>query len=136
MPPPLPKCFSILNADYFTNLIPQINATASESELQDLVNRVYGDLSTLVSTIQSQIALLGPIEALLSPPTDLGSLISWVGNFITGFLTPYLTPFLNYAAQLTAIADQVTSLTSAIESAASGKGFSITIPSVEAVCTL
>lgn len=133
---PLPSCFDILNESYFTNLVLSINAATTETELQILVDKVYADIAMLNSTIESQITLLGPIAALLSPPSaSFGSIISWITSMIT-VLTQLYKPFFTYAAQLTALTSAVATLTIAINDAASLKGFSITIPSIAPVCSL
>jgi hypothetical protein len=132
----LPKCFDLLNTAYFTNLAARIEGAGSETELQTVVNDMIADLSMLESTITSQIALLEPINALLSAPANPTQVITWIGNFITGFLTPYVAPYVNLASQLTAIGTQVATLTSTIESVAAAKGWSVTVPSITIGCTL
>lgn len=133
----LPSCFSLLNADYFSNIQTNIGACKTGAELQALVNDVFASISLLESTITSQIAFLGPIEALLTPPTSsLGSIVTWITSFITDYLTPMLKPYAIYASQLTALAAEVTTLTAAITAAAANLGVSITIPPITIGCTL
>lgn len=133
----LPSCFAILNEQYFENLLLSVNSAASESELQDLITKVYGDISLLQSTLESQLALLGPIEALLTPPgASISDLVTWVSNYITNVLTPLFKPFATYTAQITALVAAVTTLSEAIETVATQKGFHVTIPSIETICTL
>ena len=150
--PALPSCFSLLNLDYFNNILAQINAlsgsippnatlaelTAIAAELQSTIDDIYADISLLESTITSQIALLGPLVALLTAPTNLGEIVTWLSSFVTDFLTPYLKPYETYAAQLIALNAQVAILTAAIEELASTKlpGITITIPPITIGCTL
>lgn len=134
---PLPNCFAILNPAYFENLLLSVNAAATETELQALINQVYADISLLESTITSQLAFLGPISALLSAPSaSPGAIVTWITGLIDNVLTPLVKPLATYAAQLTALAAAVASLTTAIEDAASLKGFTVTIPPIAIVCTL
>jgi hypothetical protein len=151
--PSLPKCFNLLNDDYFNNLISSLtavgdaippNASLAElqaiaADLQSTVDSVYGDISLLESTITSQIALLGPIAALLTAPgANPTAIVTWITSFITDFLTPYVIPFTTYASQLTALGVQVAALTAAIENLAATKlpGITITIPPIVIGCTL
>lgn len=135
-PPPLPPCFPILNPNYFSNLVLSVNGAGTEAELQALVNTVFTDLSILQSNIDSQIALLAPLLAALTAPTgSFGSIISWANSLIT-VLTQQYKPYLTYPTQLVALASAVATLTTAINAAATAKGFSITIPTVGPVCTL
>jgi len=151
--PALPSCFSLLNLDYFNNILAQINAlsasippnatlaelTAIAAELQSTIDSIYSDISLLESTITSQIALLGPIVALLTAPAaNPAAIVTWLTSFITDFLTPYVKPYVTYAAQLTALNAQVAILTAAFEELASTKlpGFTITIPPITIGCTL
>lgn len=148
----LPKCFQILNLAYFENLelsllgigdaVPP-NASVAElqeiaNQLQAMVDEVYGDISLLESTITSQIALISPIVALLTAPTNPTELLTWVQTFITSFLTPYVIPFTTGTNQLIALGVQVADLTAAIENLASTKlpGFTITIPPIVIGCSL
>lgn len=137
----LPPCSPAFSTAYFSNIIAQINALGSSnyseaSELQSLINQVFGDLSVLQSTMTSQLAVLEPLLALVSAPANPAEVITWIGNFITGFLTPYIIPYTTLTSQLGILTSEVASLTSAIEAVASGKGWSITIPAVTNVCEL
>jgi hypothetical protein len=122
-------CFTLLNADYFSNLVTQINESGTEAQLQTLVTKVYGDLSMLVSTMTGQIGLLAP---LLTAPTDLPSVITWITSLIESFAKPSA----NLALSLAAITTQVATLTAAIEAVATARGWSITVPSVGVICTI
>jgi hypothetical protein len=133
----LPSCFSQLNPAFFENLIPSINTCATQAELQVLANQIMAEISLLESTLTSQVAFLEPIQALLTAPgANVTALATWIENFITGFLTPYFKPYLIMAAQLTALAAEVTTLVSAIEAAAENIGVEIVIPPITIGCTL
>jgi hypothetical protein len=134
----LPKCFDILNDGYFDALSLRIHAAGSPVELQALVNEAYAQLSLLQSTIESQIAALGPIEALLISPTDLPGLITWAQNLITSFLGPYFAAYAKLLAQVTALATKVADLEADITAVAALKfpEVEITIPGISIGCRL
>jgi hypothetical protein len=142
-PRDLPLCFGNVNTQWFTQLQAQINAySASLShdvppELQAMINEAYGDIALVQSTIQSQLAFLGPLEALLTAPeADLTKIVTWISNYITSVLTPLYAPFAKLSAQVSALEDQVSATTSAIQGLASLKGWSINIPPTDPFCTL
>lgn len=128
-------CFPLINTAFFTNLIPSINAAATEEELQALVNKYSADLSQLEGTLTSQLAFMAPLLAVLTPPTDLGELVTWAGKIITVFTNMY-KPFVVMTAQLAALPAEIATLTAAVEAAAEGKGFHIDIPPIAPSCTL
>jgi hypothetical protein len=134
---PLPACSTDLNTEWFAAITAQINSVSSAAELQALVNEVYGTIALLNSTIESQLTYLAPLAALLTPPTDLTSVITWITGMIT-FLTEQYAPVAKMTAQLAAIVTEVASLTAAVESTAALKfpGVTIVIPSVAAFCEL
>lgn len=134
--PALPPCFDLLNLDYFINLTLQIENTEIEADLQALVTTVFADLSVLESTITSQLAFLGPINALLTVPgANFSDIITWITGVI-GLLTRMYQPFITMTAQLPALTIQIAALTAAIEAQAALKGFTITIPTISIVCEL
>jgi hypothetical protein len=139
----LPLCFPTLNTAWFTQLQAQINAySASQShdvppELQKLINAAYGDIALLKSTINSQLAFLGPLEALLTAPeADLAKIVTWISDYINAALTPLVAPIAKFTAQLTAIEDQISATTAAIEGLASQMNWSIDIPATDPFCNL
>lgn len=134
---PLPLCFDDLNADWFSAIVGQINAVESADDLQALVDQVYSTIGFLNSTIESQLTLIAPFAALLTAPTDLASVITWITDTITVFTQMY-APFVKMTAQLVAITTQVATLTAAVESVAAAKfpDATIVIPSVAAFCEI
>lgn len=135
--PPLPNCFNILNLDYFINVKAQVSKSATLQELQDIVNKVFADISLLESTIQSQIDKLTKLNVLLTiPGIDPTQIVTWITNFVNDFLTPIIQPLVNFEAQLAALAAQVAELISSIEAAAARLGVTITIPTITISCTL
>ena len=137
--PTLPPCFPILNLEYFTNIQDQISAfeVADAAAFQDLVNEVFGQLSLLESTIQSQITFLEPINLLLTPPgIDPSAIVTWITSFINDVLTPLVKPYITATEQLAALAIAIENLTISIEAAEIRLGISIEIPTISISCTL
>ena len=139
----LPLCFPTLNTEWFTQLQAQISAYAGSQsatvppELQKLIDTAYGDIALLQSTIQSQLAFLGPLEALLTAPeADLTKIVTWISDYISAALTPLVAPIAKYAAQLAAIEGQIAATTAAIEALASQQNWSINIPATDPFCSL
>jgi len=126
------SCFSLLSPNFFTNLQNQLNGAESPEELQSIINKIFADLSLMESTMTGQIDLLGPIAALLTAPISPTQAVTWIGNFINDFLQPIYIPYAKQIAQLAALASEISTLTSAINSIASTKfpGISFTIPTV------
>lgn len=121
----------IFNQAYFDAIISRIEQATSCEDLQRASAEAYASVQAQSDAIASQLAALAPLQALLKPPTNLGSLITWVTSFITAFLTPYLKPLVVYAAQMAQLAAAVEALGSAIQSAAGNMtSCSVTPPSV------
>lgn len=134
---PLPLCFADLNADWFAQIVTQIDAVQSADELQGLVNQVYSTIGFLNSTVESQLGYFAALDALLIAPGNLSQLVTWAADVIV-FLTQMYAPFATMTAQLTAITAQVATMTAAVEAVAAAKfpGVTITIPSVAAFCEI
>ena len=131
---------SPVNPDYFSNITAQIEKIgdlgAAEvagacAALQEQVDNTFSGLQAQINDLNAQLAALAPILALLSAPGNPTAVITWITNFIEGFLTPYVIPYTTMAAQLISLGSQITSLTSAVESAeAKIPGCSIIIPTI------
>jgi hypothetical protein len=129
-------CFEDLNAAWFASITAQIGAAETAAELQALVNQVYATIALLNSTIESQLGYLGAFEILLTAPTNLATVITWITDAIV-VLTQMYAPFAKLTAQLAAITTEVAALTAAVEAAALNfPGVTITIPSVAAFCEI
>lgn len=119
------------NKAYFDALSARVNRTTDCSELQDLIAEAFASIQAQSDAITSQLAAITPLLALLNVPNSLGSLISWVGNFITSFLKPYLKPQITYALQLAELAAAIAELKAAIQQAAGNIKFcTVTVPAV------
>ena len=113
-----PQGSNLIDVEYFNNMTRAINAASTCEELQALVDESFKSLASTKKAIQEELAKIAPMLALLTPPTSLGAIISWVKTFITSYLTPMVKPYLTYASQLTAMLAQIAALTAAIENAA------------------
>jgi hypothetical protein len=138
-----PLCFPTLNTQWFTDLQAAINgyhgSTSAQvpPELQTLIDAAYGDIALLKSTITSQLAFLGPLQALMgAPEADLAKIVTWISDFINAVLAPMIAPIAKFNAQLMAIEGQVTATTAAIEGLASANNWTINIPGTDPFCTL
>lgn len=135
----LPSCFGLINQSIFDNFTAQMNAADSGSELQEMLNTLYNDLSVLESTIQSQLQYLANIESLLVPPSvDLSAIVTWVTSFINDFLQPIIGPAAKMAAQLLAIEAQLVQINAVAEQIAATKfpGFNLFIPVITIGCKI
>jgi len=107
-----PQGTAPVNDDYFDKLTAQINSIDLCADLQALVDKVMASLQAEVSAIEEEIAAILP---LLTIPTDLGSVITWITNFIA----PMQAAYTKFVAQLAAMTAKITALVSAIAAAAS-----------------
>jgi hypothetical protein len=134
----MPSCFPNLNLQWFLNVQASISGAGTAEELQQIISTAFADIAPLNSTIESQLAYLAPIEALLTAPLNPAEVITWVSNFITGFLGPYYAPQIQLTAQLASIITQIAALTALAEEVASAKfpGITINFPSVAPFCSI
>jgi prefoldin subunit 5 len=112
------------DAAYFNSLTQEINSIDGCAALQALVNEAMASLQAQISAIEHEIAKLLPIITI---PTDLPSVITWITNFIA----PELAAYNAYLTQLTSMLAAITNLVTAIENAAARlEGCSITVPPI------
>ena len=128
----IPQGSQLLNTTQIANLTNAVNSASSCAELQELVTQAFASLRAIKQGINSELAAISPMLALLSPPSaSPTAIVTWLSSFINNFLTPQMKPSITYAAQLTALAAQITSLTSAINTASSKfPSCSISIPTI------
>ncbi len=113
-----------INAAYFNALTAEVNSINACGVLQAFVNEVMAALQAQVNDIENQIAALLPVITI---PTDLPSVITW----ITHFIGPQLAAYEAYAAQLAQTVAAIAALATAIENAAARlESCSIAIPSI------
>jgi hypothetical protein len=132
----LPGCYTPLDTSWFDSVIGQINSVTTATQLQRLVDEVYGDIALVNSTIESQLAYIEPLLALVTAPTDPAEVITWITNFISGFLEPLVAPYTKYATQAAALEAQVISMTAEIEAQATRNNWTIAIPPVDPYCII
>lgn len=116
-----------VNAAYFDNITAQINSIENVpcEELQALVNTVAADIESQLAAVRAQIASLTPIITI--PGASLGSIVSWITNFVA----PYERALVTCEAQLTQILAAVAALENAIANAAARlTSCAITIPPI------
>lgn len=121
---------SALNAEYFANLITQINRCASCAELQTLAAEVITVLNAQLTAITAANAEFAALQALLTAPAaNPTAIVTWITSLITDYLGPQLAAYAKLTAQVAALTTQIATLTSAITSAASNfENCSISIP--------
>ena len=125
----IPQGSEIFNTQQIAALTTQVSAAASCADLQNLATDSIQSLLAYEDAINSQLAELAPMLALLTAPTSPTAVVTWVENYITNLLTPYLKPYVTYGTQLTEIAAQLAALEAAITSkAAEFTSCTITIP--------
>jgi hypothetical protein len=135
----MPPCFNLLNNAYFNSVSSQAGAVQTPNELQSLVNTVYNDIALVNSTLSGQLALLQPLESLLTLNlANLADVISWLTTFTNSFLGPYLAPILKMQAQLVGIEAEMAQLTATIDRVAATKfpGFTVVYPPLAAFCSI
>lgn len=103
-----------VNSEYFASIRAQIEATNNCADLQRLATDALAPVYEIQEKILAEQAKLQALLALLEPP-DLGSIVTWVQDFITGFLTPYVQPYYDYVVQLAALSVEVASIIAALE---------------------
>ena len=119
-----------LNPNYFTSLTNRINAATSCAELQAATNDVIASLSAVKAGVNSELAVITPMLALLSPPAaNPSAIVTWITSFINVFLTPITRPHVTMYEQLVGMSMDITALISAITAKqATFSGCSISIP--------
>lgn len=114
----IPQGSTLINIDHFANMTAAVNACESCEQLQGIAGDAFASLDAVKAGIQSELAALAPILALLSPPSaSPAAIVTWLTSFITTTLTPMVKPTITYAAQLAAMLDQIATLTAAIGTA-------------------
>lgn len=119
-----PQGTGLVNTAYFDSLTAQINGINLCADLQAVVNEVMETLQAQVNAIEAQIAALLPLITL---PTDLASIITWIGHLAA----PYIEAYNNFIAQLAQVLAKIAALVTAIENAAARiTHCSITVPPI------
>lgn len=123
-----PQGTGVINPQYYSKMIEQIDAvgngpgTGACAEIQLIVNQVSATINAQLAAIRAEIAKLLP---LITPPSSLGSVITWLGHFSE----PLIKQYNDFVADLAATLAQIGELEAAIARAAARlTSCSITIP--------
>jgi hypothetical protein len=108
---------SDVNIEYYTQLKARIEGCSSCDSLKAVAAEALSAIAAQQQAIQDQINALQPMLALITPPTSLNAIISWVGNFINAFIKPVTKPYTVYISQLTLLAAELAEISSAIQNA-------------------
>lgn len=118
-----------LNTDYINNLTAQVNAVNTCALLQQVADEAIGELKKQAAALLAPTAHYGPLQALAEIPSDLGSLLSWVSNFINKFIIPMVAPYALLIEQQVELAAAIEHLAAAVVSKATEfESCSITLP--------
>lgn len=103
---------AITNRAYVDNLKVKISSIKTCEDLAKVKAEIMAYYAGMLASINAEIALLG---ALIVNPTDLGSVISWVSNFITSnVLGPYNKALLLEAQMIAEFAEIMALISSAV----------------------
>jgi hypothetical protein len=126
----IPQGAAVVNTQYFTNMTDRVNGAGSCAQLQAITTELLLSLKAETDAIAAQLALLGPLAALLDPPTSPSDVIDWITSLINNVLKPLYAPFANYELQVAARTTAIAALIAAITSKASSfPSCDITFPS-------
>ncbi len=104
-----------INPAWFAAALARMQAAESCAELQEHVTQAFGSISQLQGQMSAQLAALQPFLALVKPPTDLPSLLTWVENLITALVGPQAAAFTQLVSQEAALASRIASFTSSVQ---------------------
>lgn len=93
---------SILNSDYYNNLLNQIDNTHACSELQNIVDDINAEVVDQISGLQNQISKL---QQVITPPEDIYEAVTWINNYISIISGPYNTAIAKQAEILTKLTE-------------------------------
>ena len=108
---------SAYNGDYIRALTSRLNTALSCQHLEELALEAVPSVQETLLTIAAAEAQVTALQALLKPPTDLPSMITWAGGIISLLVGPQVRPLIDLALQATQVSAELAALTSAIENA-------------------
>jgi len=111
----IPQGTSLVNAAFFTASVDAVNAATSCAALNAASSDAVASLEAEITTVTAQISLLAP---LIVSPTDLPSVLTWIGSVIA----PMVTTHTNCIAQLAELNTRLTTLTAAIAAKSASLG--------------
>ena len=107
-----------------------IDSVATPADLQAVVDKAFNSLSGAKQGIEAELAHIAPLIALLSPPTTLSAIVTWIGSFITGVIEPMVLSQASLNLQRVELTTSVAKLTDAVARAEARVGGSIKIPTL------
>lgn len=98
---------TLINTEYYAQVIKQIDDVTSCSQLQAATNQVVTDIQKQIDVITAQVEKIAPLAALLEAPTSPDDVIEWIKGLIDGVIKPLVEPALTYESQLAALVLQL-----------------------------
>jgi len=98
---------SIINQEYYDNLLTQIDNVSSCAELQATASIVIKTMRDQLAIIQEQLAKVNPILTLLNAPTSPDEVIDWISGLIENVIKPLAAPALTYQSQTAFLVIQI-----------------------------
>jgi len=98
---------SIINQEYYDNLLTQIDNVSSCAELQATASIVIKTMQDQLAVIEEQLAKVNPILELLSAPTTPDEVIDWIKGLIDNVIKPLAAPALTYQSQTAFLVIQI-----------------------------
>ena len=111
----IPQGTSPVNAAFFTASIDAVNGAASCAQLSEVAVDAVTSLTAELAVVTAQLTALAP---LVSPPTDLPSVLAWISNFIT----PIARTETTCTTQVTELTAKLAALTAAVAARQSALG--------------
>lgn len=109
---------SVVNADYYAELVKQIDSATSCAALQAQTNTIVASLKEQLAQAEAQLAKVQPVLALLTPPTSPDDVIGWIQVLIDSVITPLAAPATTYTAQIAAMTVGIADVINAINAKA------------------
>jgi ABC-type hemin transport system substrate-binding protein len=94
---------TVINTDYYTQLIKQIDDVTSCAELQLASTAIIQSLQKQLQAAEDQLAKVQPLLDLLTPPASPDDIINWITGLIDNLITPLAAPALSYQIQIVAM---------------------------------
>jgi hypothetical protein len=112
-----PQGSTPINVEYIDNIINQLNAIEFSNcpQITLLIQEDIPLISDLIKGIGDQMSNLSGLVSLLKLPfPDPGSIVSWLGDLVTGLIGPQLKALITYSIQLATLAAKLTQVIAAI----------------------
>jgi len=103
----IPQGTAPVNSAFFTASIDSVNAATTCEQLSAIATHAVASLEAELSVVTSQLTAL---DSLIVAPTDLPSVLTWIGNFIA----PIVRTQATCTTQVTELTAKLAALTAAI----------------------